>query len=169
MWEINNYDQIISFLLSICLGAIFCFIYDIIRAARRVCLNSFFAITVVDILLWVFYAFVTFIFLIARTDGEIRGYVLVGEMLGFIILRISVSRLLYLAMSFVFIKISIIKQRVAKHIKTFYLKIEKTIAKLYLSFLKKCKKTLENTRKLLYTNKNNANVESISNEEKTKT
>ena len=159
MWEINNYDQIISFLLSVCLGAVFCLIYDIIRAARKVCLNSFLAITVVDFLLWIFYAFVTFIFLIARTDGEIRGYVLIGEMLGFIILRISLSHLLYLALSFVFIKISNIKQMGSKFIKTFYSKIEKTIVKLCLSFFKKCKKTLENARKLLYSNKNIVDTE----------
>ena len=152
-----------------CLGAIFCIIYDVIRAFRKVCLNSFFTITVTDIFLWVFYAFVTFIFLIARTDGEIRGYVLVGEMLGFIIIRISVSVWVYKAMVFVCVKISLIKQTAEKFMKTIYCKIEKIFLKIGNSFLKKCKKTLENARKLLYTNKNIADTESAFDETTTQT
>ena len=133
MWEISNSNQIISFLFSMCLGAIFCIIYDVIRAVRKVCLSSFFAITVTDILLWVFYAFVTFIFLIARTDGEIRGYVLIGELLGFVIIRVSISVWVYKAMVFVFVQISLIKQTVIKCVKTIYCKIEKLFLRISLS------------------------------------
>lgn len=169
MWEISNYNQIISFLLSLGLGAVFCVIYDVVRAVRRVGFNSSFAITVGDILLWVFYAFVTFIFLIARTDGEIRGYVLLGELLGFMTLRISVSVWIYKTLSFIFIKISLGFQKIFKCIKTFCIKIEKIILKIRTSFLKKCKKTLENTRKLLYTNKNISDTEKTLNETTTQT
>ena len=82
MWEIDNYDQVITFLLSLVLGATFCAFYDVIRAVRRVCFNSFIAVNICDIVTWIIYAFVTFIFLISRTNGEIRSYVLFGELCG---------------------------------------------------------------------------------------
>lgn len=171
MWEINTYNQTITFVLSVCLGALFCVLYDIIRAVRKVCLNSFWAVQFTDIFLWVFYAFATFIFLVARTNGEIRGYVLAGEFLGFILFRISFSRLLFPALRFVFIKIATVKKKVTRCISKFYIKFEALILKIGKSiskFFKSAKKLLKNALKLLYTNKNIANTEKTLNETKTK-
>ena len=172
MWEINSYDQSISFLFSLGLGAVFCVLYDIIRSMRKVCLNSFLAVTIVDILLWIVYAFLTFIFLISRTNGEIRGYVIFGEFVGFVLFRISVSKFLYLLLSFIFEKIALIKFKINKVVDAFYIKIELYILKMIkyiFKFFKSVKKLLKNTYKLLYTDKNIVNLENISNETKTET
>lgn len=171
MWEINAYNQTISFVLSLCLGALFCVLYDVVRAMRKVCLNSFWAVFFTDILIWLFYAFATFIFLVARTNGEIRGYILVGELFGFILFRISISRLLFSALCFVFIKAAAVNQIISGCIGRFYVKFESLGLKIWQGlskFLKSVKKLLKNTFKLLYTNKNIADTEKALNETKTK-
>ena len=172
MWEINNNNQIITFLLSLCLGAICCAIYDIVRALRKVCLNSLLAITVGDILLWVFYALLTFIFLIARTNGEIRGYVLICELFGFILFRISVSKFLYSFLKFLFEGINAVIQKINKILGAFYIKIEHftyKAVKFIIKILKRVKKLLKNAIQLLYTDKNIVHMEKAINETKTET
>lgn len=172
MWEISNYNQAISFTLSLCVGGVFCVLYDIIRALRKVCMNSFFMVTVTDILLWVFYAFATFIFLMAVTDGEIRGYVLFGELTGFVLFRISVSKLIFPFLRFVFLKISDINKKTTRLIAAFNIKIEWLISKTIkyaFKFFKSIKKLLKNALKLLYTNKNIISTEKSLDEAKTET
>lgn len=171
MWEISNFNQTITFLLSLCVGGLFCALYDIIRAARKVCLNSFLAVQITDILLWAVYAVVTFIFLISRTNGEIRGYVLVGEALGFLLFRISLSRLLFPTLKFIFLTASKISKKIGGFLSNFYIKFESLILKLGKSLFKiykSAKKLLKNVRRLLYTNKNIDSMEKTLNETKTK-
>lgn len=171
MWEISNYNQIISFLLSICLGSVFCFFYDVVRALRKVCINSFFAVAVTDVLLWTFYAFITFIFLMATTNGEIRAYVLWGELIGFGLFRISISKLLFPFLSFIILKAYALKRKTTRILGVIYTKIEELCLKMlkYMcNLIKSIKKLLKNTFKLLYTNKNCANVENALYETKTK-
>lgn len=146
MWEISNYNQTSTFLLSLCVGGLFCALYDIIRAARKVCLNSFWAVQITDILLWAVYAVVTFMFLISRTNGEIRGYVLVGEALGFGLFRVSLSRLLFPTFEFIFLTASKISKKTSGFLNVIYNKSESLILKLGKSIFKiykSTKKTLE--------------------------
>ena len=163
MWEISNYNQIVTFALSLCLGAICCAIYDVVRALRRVCLNSIFAITAIDIILWIFFAFITFVFLIARTNGEVRGFVIFGEFIGFVVFRISVSKIIFRILSFIFIKAFAFKRKINRFLYKFYSKIEL----LTLNFFKCIKKLLKRVGKLLYTYKNNLSMEKNLNETKT--
>lgn len=145
-------------------------IYDVVRALRKVCLSSLLAITIGDILLWIFYAFITFIFLMSRTNGEIRGYVLLGELLGFVLFRISISRFFYLFLKFVFEKLNKIIQKINMVLSAFYIKIEclaLKVIRLLIKILKTVKKLLKNTVKLLYTNKNIVSMEKAVNETKT--
>lgn len=172
MWEINNQQQIISFLLSVCLGVLCCIIYDIIKASRNVCFNSLLAITLSDILLWIFYAFTTFLFLIARTNGEIRGYVLIGEMIGFFLCRVSISKLVYSIFKFIFQNLYTLLQKINTSVVIFYTKFERILLKafkLFIKILKSIKKLLKNTVGLLYTNVNIFNAEKSINETKTET
>ncbi len=175
MWEINIGNQTLSFLLSMCLGCLMCVLYDIIRAVRKVCLNSFWAVLFTDVFLWVFYAVITFIFLMSRTNGEIRGYILLGELLGFVAFRISLSRLIFPIMSFAIIKTSAISKKVRNMINNIYVRIEALIFEIWQQVCKKikmavktAKKLLKNGHKLLYTNKNNTNAENSFDETKTK-
>lgn len=86
----TNQDFLIFF-YSILAGAILCLLYDVFRAIRgrknngilTFCLDVIFSITA---------ALVTFYMQFVYSNGQIRWYVLVGELAGFISTRISISR-----------------------------------------------------------------------------
>lgn len=172
MWEIDVANQAVTFLYSLCLGGLFCAVYDTIRACHKAGLDSFLAVFITDIIFWVVFAFATFVFLIARTNGEIRAYVIFGEMIGFLLFRISFSRILFPALSFVFTKTALISRKANKCLNLFYIKTESLLLKIYkgvVKILKSVKKLLKNRFKLLYTNKNNVKSENVLNEAKTET
>lgn len=91
MWEIDILLQITAFLKAVVLGAIFCVFADLVRSFEGVLgLNLFFTL-VVDGVASLICAVVTFCFFIATTLGEIRFYVILGVVIGFIILRKTLS------------------------------------------------------------------------------
>lgn len=92
MWEISINDQMLTLLYSLCLGVILCIFYDVFRAFHKAGFNSPIQVFIGDILYCVAAAFVTFLFLLSRTNGEIRGYVLASALIGFIITRLTLSR-----------------------------------------------------------------------------
>lgn len=176
MWEISVSNQIITFALSVCLGALSCLIYDILRAMRKTGFDSFVAVFITDILFWLFLAFVTFIFLISRTNGEIRGYVLIGELIGFIILRFTVSKLWFKILYSVFMLFVKLKLFLRGKTILIYSKIErfillkgKQLLTVIKNVLKSVKKLLKNRPKLLYTSVNIKSAENGLYETKTKT
>ncbi len=148
-------------MLSICVGCMFCVLYDLLRALRKIGVNTFFMVALADILLWIFYAFATFIFLMATTNGEIRGYILFGELIGFVLFRLSFSKLLFPFFRFVFLKIYAVKVKISSFADKIYVKIERFFSKTIkyvCKFIKRIKKGLKNMFKLLYTNKNYTDV-----------
>ncbi len=174
MWEINLTNQITSFLLSLALGIAFCLVYDILRVAHKLGLNSFWAVFFTDIIYWVVASFVTFLFLIARTNGELRGYIFVGEIIGFFLCRMTISRLFFSVLYFCFKKLLILKNIFSGIIFLFYQKFdcfESKIRCLFCRFFKRVvktvKKVLKKVSKMLYTDKNNVSVENVVNESKT--
>lgn len=176
MWEISVYNQILTFLWSLVLGAVGCFTYDIICSIRRVYMWSYWIVFISDVLMWLICAFVTFIFLISRTNGEIRSYVLLGEALGFFILRISISKFIVMFFAFVFTKIKKACNYARNYFYQFFETVEQIVVKFMrnmanflISSVKTAKKLLQSMYKLLYTNRNNVNVESNLDETKTKT
>ena len=99
MWEININDQIVTLLFSLVLGAAVCVLYDAFRAIRCAVDHSTVAVFFEDILFWVLAALVNFIFLMGRTGGGLRGYVFIGEIVGFFVFRFTVSRFTVAALS----------------------------------------------------------------------
>lgn len=97
MWEISVNDQVLTFIYSLVLGMMICTFYDILRALRKTGSRSYFSVFIGDMFFWIVSAFVTFIFLLSRTNGEIRGYVLISILLGFTLWRITLSRPLFYA------------------------------------------------------------------------
>ena len=104
MWEIHSSHQLLTFLFAIVLGLLFCLLYDIFRALRVAVHFSNIAIAVQDILFWAVCAFLNFLFFLARTSGEIRLFVIIGIVIGFLVCRVSVSRIIFPALCFVFKK-----------------------------------------------------------------
>ena len=173
MWEINVGDQIVTFMLSLALGAVMCFCYDIIRAARKSGFNSFLAVFLTDIIYCLVFSIVTFIFLIARTNGEIRVYVLFAMLVGFVLFRVIISKLIIKIFTFLFKLLSALKKLLGDFLYGGYRKIEQIFcafgcftAKKFKTVLKRVKKLLKNTLGLLYTKANNVKSEDMLDETK---
>ncbi len=165
MWEISVGDQLYTLLYSICLGIILCFCYDILRSLRRALKSGAIAIFFGDVFYFTVSAFAVFLFLLARTNGEIRGYVLVCALLGFILARITLSRLIVPPLSFLLSVTVNAFRRLGYYILKFlfafgryFMRILKFLSKKSSSGLKSLKKLLKSVRQLLYTKQNKRNV-----------
>lgn len=99
MWEIDNLSQLIGFLYSAVLGGVYCLTYDILRALRAEIKFGTAAVFVTDILYSILCAITCFCFLLSVTGGEPRAFVFAGAAVGFVILRLTVSRVLVLVFS----------------------------------------------------------------------
>ena len=96
MWEINSVEQLLGFLYSAALGGIFCLGYDILRAVRAETLFSNFCIFVQDVVFSLASAVVCFLFLLGITGGELRSFVFVGLIAGFVAVRLTVSKIFFM-------------------------------------------------------------------------
>ena len=93
--DFSNSHQLITFLLSLALGAVFCIIYDIFRFFHKKYSPPWIAVFLGDVLYFALAAAVTFCFFIMFSKGMIRVYVYFGELLGFILCRFSLSKLFW--------------------------------------------------------------------------
>lgn len=157
MWEISSTGQLISVFSSIVLGAILCVFYDFLRAMRKAGSNSFLAVTAGDIFFFVLSAFCFFLLSLARTDGEIRGYMLLSTLLGFILCRITLSKAVFFIFTtllkflfktgkFISLKIMLICEKIYSFTEHLIIKLKNVII-----YIKKC---LKKAGKVLYNKKN---------------
>lgn len=102
MWEINIGWQVVSFLYALLVGAVWALFFDLFRALRRVTSHSGFLTFIEDLFSFLIFTFVTFMLLMARCNGEVRGFIIVGEGLGFIIYRLTLSRFVMSFLTFLF-------------------------------------------------------------------
>ena len=159
MWEISATNQSVTFLLSCALGGVLCLVFDILRSIRKVKEFGKVAIFFQDILFFVFCALVTFCFLLATTAGELRGFVLVGMVLGAVFLRLTLSRFFVVALSFILNlalrlcgTVKTVFSRFYSLIFDFFLKIIKFFEKPLKKILFFLKKGLKHSGKVVYTN-----------------
>lgn len=92
MSPVNSDFQIISIFVSLLFGSGFCLLYDLIRAWRRTKNCGVIAVFVQDIIYFFFIAFITFLLLLAFSKGEIRAYILLGILVGFLLWNFLISR-----------------------------------------------------------------------------
>ena len=92
MWEINLADQIKTFLLSIPLGMFLSAVFYVLEAFLRTDRKKGVAVWISDILFFCFAGFLSFCFLLVRTNGEIRGYAILGEIIGFYLFKVLFSK-----------------------------------------------------------------------------
>ena len=91
--DFSNYEQVITFLLSIVLGVGFCLVYDVLRFLHKTRMKGNVAVFIGDVLYFSVISVATFCFFLLFSKGVIRIYVYIGEILGFFICRITISRL----------------------------------------------------------------------------
>ncbi len=102
MWEISLKQQVISFLYALLVGVLWALFFDFFRALRRVASHSGIIIFVEDLFSFIIFTFVTFMLLMARCNGEVRGYMIAGEAFGFLIYRLVLSRYIMSVLTFFF-------------------------------------------------------------------
>ncbi len=79
------------------MGAALCLLYDLFRILRLV-FSSGKAVAFAEDVLWFSVAAIaTYMLCLARCNGEVRSYIIIGEIIGFIICRLTASRGLMLA------------------------------------------------------------------------
>ena len=135
MWEIDISLQALSFLRSMALGMIYCLMYDILRTLRKNFDFSDIAISLQDIIYFLIISPVTFIFLLATTNGEVRFYIIFGIGIGFLISRATVSKILLLVSGLI---ISFLK-KIFSTVRTVFSKTFRFIE----AFLKKAENSLK--------------------------
>ena len=91
--RINLADQTVTFLIACCFGAAFGVRYDFFRVFRLIRKSGKLAIFFQDIVFFVLSAGGTFVLMLARSMGEMRFYIIAGEILGFLIYFLTVGEL----------------------------------------------------------------------------
>lgn len=143
---IDTTNQVATFLWSLALGALMCLLYDVVRVLHKFSIKGFFEVMISDIMFWFIVALFTFCFLVLRCQGEVRGYVLAGQAIGFTAARFTVSRFFVLGLSSLFKAISKLLGTFGKGFHFIAAVCEKNIKKI----LKYIKKVLQHKAKLLY-------------------
>jgi hypothetical protein len=146
MGYINVSYQAATLGLSIVLGVVLCLLYDLVRALHKICIKGFFEVLVCDVVYFGISAVITFCFLIIRCQGEVRLFVLVGQLVGFVALRLTVSRFVLkvfiLILSFIF--------RAFEFIGSTLVAFLKKLKNFFKKMLIYAKKLLQPKCKLLY-------------------
>ena len=93
MWEITNLGQSTAFLWSVLLGGALSVVYDLFRLDRLIFNRSVFAVAIEDVLFFVISAISIFCLQLITTNGQIRTFIFVGVIIGFLILRFTLSKL----------------------------------------------------------------------------
>lgn len=84
MPQVNIVDEFFIFLIAINYGLIFGGIYDFYRVFRYFSKPKKILTAVEDLFFWVIITLIAFVFLVKQTDGIIRGFVLLGFIIGYI-------------------------------------------------------------------------------------
>ena len=149
MWEISNSAQISAFLYSVLLGMCFCLFYDLLRAFRFAVKSTDFSVFMYDIFYFSVISVITFIFLLAVTNGELRGFVFLGILLGFLLFYFTVSRFLLKYLKSLFALFATIFNKISNGLNEKFKKADIFITKILITV----KKYLKNVKRMLYTEK----------------
>ena len=91
MTEIINLE-VQFFLISILYGILLLVVYDCIRIFRRIVPHRGFFVAVEDIIFWLVASIVIFIMIYERNNGTIRGFAILGMLLGMVIYNQLLSK-----------------------------------------------------------------------------
>lgn len=86
-------EQALAFLYSLLLGALLCAIYDVFRMLRISFGGKAIAVFIEDIIFSIVALVLTFVFVIAFNNGELRFFILIGELFGFTAYYFTVGKL----------------------------------------------------------------------------
>lgn len=155
--ELTLEQQTIAFLWSFVLGAALTMVYIIIAVIRLLSPPTKLQLFVGDVLFMVFSALVNFLFATSFTEGNVRFYTIFAEIVSFIVIYLTIGRLIKKTVHTIYKCVSVIFYKITSPIVILIRKFV-TIAEKGCTFmLKKVKKLkkvhrfpLHCQRKLLY-------------------
>lgn len=95
MSQIDVMDELYIFLIAINYGLILGGMFDFYRAFRYFSKPKKFLTAIEDLLFWIIITSIIFIFLLNKTDGIIRGFVILGFAIGYIFYIKVISKYSY--------------------------------------------------------------------------
>ncbi|HPU41267.1 MAG TPA: spore cortex biosynthesis protein YabQ [Acetivibrio clariflavus] len=87
-------NQAYVFLWCVLGGMIIAFIYDIFRIRRKTIKSGNLIVYFEDFIYWILVALVLFAVVYVSNDGEIRGYLFIGALIGIILYSLLLSRII---------------------------------------------------------------------------
>ncbi|NLY44477.1 MAG: hypothetical protein GX053_00550 [Tissierella sp.] len=102
MSQVNIVDELYIFLIAMNYGLILGGIYDFYRVFRYFSKPKKIRTAVEDILFWVIVTLIVFTFLVRKTDGIIRGFVVLGFIIGYLFYFKMISKYSYLLLKKIF-------------------------------------------------------------------
>lgn len=96
--DFSNFWQIQTLGYAVLLGVFLCLSYDVVRFFNKLAKPSTLVLALVDIFYCVYAAVVTFCFFMLFSKGVIRLYAYFGFFAGFVLCRITLSKLFMLAL-----------------------------------------------------------------------
>lgn len=94
MWETKTGMQIIAFLIALSLGGALSAVYSFLAAFFKEKKKEYAAIAIMQFAYFFIAAFVIFGFLMLYTNGILRGYIFIALILGFLIVRIALKKII---------------------------------------------------------------------------
>lgn len=125
-------EQMISLLYSLLCGVILGAVYDIFRTVRVVAGGRKRIIFVCDLFFMLIFTFVSFFYSMSVTRGNTRYFIVMGEIVGFLVFRLTVGRISVRFFEYLFVS------------------IKKIIKIVIEKFVKNAKKLLQDKYRVLY-------------------
>lgn len=146
-------EQTEGFLLAIVLGAFLSLFYTALKTIIVPRYVSDFTVVLSDILFWCVATLLSFMFMIIFAKGDVRGYIVFGEIVGFLIFKETVSKYFAIFLRHLIKLLKSIFRVILIPFRKFY-KILMFLLLKIKSILKKvaefAKKLLKDVRRLLY-------------------
>ena len=91
MYNVYQSEQCLIFLASLGVGFLLGILYDFLRALRLSFTKGKIVVIIFDLLYFFVVAFVSYLFILATNKGEVRSYIIIGELLGAIFYYFSLG------------------------------------------------------------------------------
>ena len=91
MYNVYQSEQFLIFLASLGVGFLLGVLYDILRALRMSFTRGKIPVILFDLLYFFAVAFLSYIFILAANKGEVRSYIIIGELIGAIFYYFSLG------------------------------------------------------------------------------
>lgn len=136
---VKNLDQTVWLAFAVVMGAVFCLVYEILKAFRAEIPHKNIAVFFEDVLFFVFCAFGYFCFALVSDDGMIKLYSLLAALFGSVVTRLLLGRLFQKMLRPVF--------RVARNAALFLIKNSKALGYKIRKTQQKIKRNLQKNDK----------------------